>query len=269
MATDWSAVEQVVRAAEERGTVGVTVVGPDGDRWSHNGARQFKAASCVKIPLMIEIYRQIDRGERSLDDRFTLRDDEKAVGSGVMLHLHDGMEFTVNDLLYLMISISDNTATNILIDMAGMDAVNATMRELEMTGSNLGRKMKGRPAVEGEIENLATADDYVAVVEAILDGRAASAASCEAMIAMLEKQANTRRISRYLPEDDTIRWGTKTGSIKGVTNDAGFVMVGDKRLVIAVFCEGMPDQHVGEQVIGDVTRAALNTTGLVEPLYTS
>ena len=111
--------------------------------------------------------------------------------------------------------------------------------------------------------------DYVAVVEAILDGRAASVESCAAMKAMLEKQSNTRRISRYLPEDESIRWGTKTGSIKGVTNDAGFVMKGDQRLVIAVFCENLPDQHVGEQVIGDLTRAALKATGLVEPLYTS
>jgi len=269
MATNWSEVEKIVRTAEERGTVGVTIVAPDGERWSHNGSQQFKAASCVKIPLMIEIYRQVDRGERKLDDGFVLRDDEKAVGSGVMLHLHDGIELTVNDLLYLMISISDNTATNVLIDMAGMEDVNAVMRELEMTGSNLGRKMKGRPAIAGEVENLATSDDYVAVVEAILDGTAASAASCEAMTAMLEKQANTRRISRYLPEDDQIRWGTKTGSIKGVTNDAGFVMTSEGRLVIAVFCDGLPDQHIGEQVIGDLTRAALKATGLVEPLYTS
>lgn len=269
MATNWSEVEKIVRAAEEHGTVGVTIVAPDSERWRHNGDRQFKAASCVKIPLMIEIYRQVDRGERKLDDTFVLRDSEKAVGSGVMLHLHDGIELTVNDLIYLMISISDNTATNVLIDMAGMENVNAVMRELEMTGSNLGRKMKGRPAIEGETENLATSDDYVAVVEAILDGRAASAESCAAMTAMLEKQSNTRRISRYLPEDESIRWGTKTGSIKGVTNDAGFVMKGDQRLLIAVFCENLPDQHVGEQVIGDITRAALKATGLLEPLYTS
>jgi beta-lactamase class A len=269
MATDWSVVEKIVRAAEEHGTVGVTIVAPDGERWSHNGDRQFKAASCVKIPLMIEIYRQVDRGERKLDDTFVLRDSDKAPGSGVMLHLHDGMELSINDLIYLMISISDNTATNILIDMAGMESVNAVMRELGMTGSNLGRKMKNRAAIEGETENLATADDYVAVVASILDCKAASSNSCEAMIAMLEKQSNRRRISRYLPEDESIRWGTKTGSIKGVTNDAGFVMTDKGRLVIAVFCENLPDQHVGEQVIGDITRAALKATGLVEPLYTS
>lgn len=269
MTVDWSDVQQVVDDAEKSGTVGVTIVAPNGERWSHNGNRQFRSASCVKIPLMVQIYRQIDRGERSLGDRFVLHDDDKAIGSGVMLHLHDGIELTVNDLLYLMISISDNTATNVLIDMAGMDDVNAVMRELEMTGSNLGRKMKGRPAIEGEVENLATADDYVGIVESILDGNAASAESCSAMVAMLEKQSNTRRISRYLPEDDAIRWGTKTGSIKGVTNDAGFVMTDAGRLVIAVFCENLPDQHVGEQVIGDITRAALKATGLVEPLYTS
>ncbi len=95
---------------------------------------------------MVEIYRQIDCGECSLDDPYILRDDDKAVGSGVMLHLQDGATLTLNDLIYLMISISDNTATNLLIDMAWMDNVNETMRALGMANSLLGRKMKGRPA---------------------------------------------------------------------------------------------------------------------------
>ncbi len=264
MATVWGPVEELAGTIEQAsgGTVGIAVSGPDGDRWSHNGDRQFKAASTVKIPLMIEIYRQIDRGERSLDDLFPLAAADKAPGSGVMLHLHDGIELTLEDLIYLMISISDNSATNILIDLAGMDAVNATMRELEMRGSTLARKMKGRPAVEGERENLATPVDYVAVVESILDGRAASAESCRAMTTMLTRQQNARRIARYLPERDDIRWGTKTGSIKGVTNDVGFVETPAGRMVVAVFCEGFPDQHDGELAIGELSRTALTAAGL-------
>ncbi|HUG15428.1 MAG TPA: serine hydrolase [Thermomicrobiales bacterium] len=263
---EWANVVAAVEDAEQHGTVGVSVIGPDGGRWAHNGDRKFRAASIVKIPLMIEVYRRVERGETALDSIHRLKAGEKAPGSGVMLHLHDGVELTINDLIYLTISISDNTATNLLIRLSGMGAVNATMRELKMTGSNLGREMKNRPAVEGEQENWSTADDYTNVLQAILDGKAASAASCEAMIEMLRKQQSRKRISRFLPEDESIVWGSKTGSIKSVTNDAGFIRTPRGTLIITVLCEGMGDQHRGEQVIGEISRAAMIDTGIVEPL---
>lgn len=269
MVVNWSPVADIVTQTETRGTVGVTILTPQGERWSHQGSRKFRVASTVKIPIMLEIFRQIDRGERALTDRHTLLEEEKAMGSGVMLHLNAGLDLTIHELLYLMISISDNTATNLLIRKAGMPAVNATMQELNMTGTNLGREMKGRPAIAGEQENFGTTDDYVAVVGAILDGSAASSDSCAAMRALLEKQQCTTRIARYLPIDERIRWGSKPGSITGVTTDAGYISTPDGTLIISVFCEGMPDQHVGELSIGEITRAALQVTGLVEPLYTS
>jgi beta-lactamase class A len=200
-AVDWSDISDIVKTAERSGgTVGATVIAPNGDTFRHNAERRFGAASTVKIPIMIEVYRQIDRGERSPDDRHVLRAEDHAVGSGVLLHLHDGMELTLNDLIYLMISISDNTATNVLIDLVGMDQVNVTMQELNMAHSTLGRKMKGRPAQGDELENWATPNDYADVIMAILQKKAASEVSCDKMIAMLETQQCTRRISRYLPE---------------------------------------------------------------------
>jgi beta-lactamase class A len=265
---NWNLVEQAVQAAESHAAVGVSIIGPDGERWEYQGHRQFRAASTVKIPLMVEIYRQIDRGERSLGDIHPLTSEEKAKGSGVLLHLHDGLQVTLNDLVYLMISISDNAATNILIRQAGMEAVNATMRELGMRDSNLGREMKGRAALPEEQENWATPVDYTTLLEAILDGRAASKTSCEAMIAMLEKQQNARRIARFLPERAGIRWGTKTGGLKdvGVTNDVGFVLTPRGKLLLAVYCEGLPDPHTGEQAIGEISRAAMQVTGILESL---
>jgi beta-lactamase class A len=262
MQPDWSALEHIVSAAEQRGVVGVSLSGPHDARWCHNGGRAFRAASTVKIPLMIEVMRGVDRGDWALADRQTVNAADKARGSGVLTQLHDGLEVTLADLLYLTISISDNTATNLLIQRAGMPAVNATMRELGMRGSNLGREMKGRPALAGETENMATPDDYARVTQAILEQRAASPSACDTMIALLEQQQNARRIARYLPDDDTLRWGSKTGSINGVTNDVGFVSGPAGTLVIAVFCEAFPDQHEGEQVIGDITRAALRATGV-------
>jgi beta-lactamase class A len=264
MQPDWSALEELARDADERGVVGVSLYGPHDGRWSHNGARAFRAASTVKIPLMIEVMRGVDRGDWALSDRQTINAADKARGSGVLAQLHDGLEVTLADLLYLTISISDNTATNLLIRRVGMPAVNATMRELGMRGSNLGREMKGRPAVAGEIENMATPDDYALVTRAILEQRAASPSACDTMVALLEQQQNARRIARFLPEDGGLRWGSKTGSISGVTNDVGFVSAPAGTLVIAVFCEGFPDQHAGEALIGELTRAALRATGVAQ-----
>jgi beta-lactamase class A len=85
------------------------------------------------------------------------------------------------------------------------------------------------------------------------------------MVTMLERQQNPRRIARFVPEAEGVRWGSKTGGLKGVTNDVGFVSGPGGRLILAVFCEGMADLHQGEQCIGEIARAAMRATGVVTP----
>ena len=115
MEPDWHEVAEAVGRAEAFGTVGVTIEGPDGRRWSRHGDRRFRAASVVKIPLMIEVYRRVEAGTLRLDEAHVLADAERAAGSGVLLHLHAGLAPSIEDLVYLTMSISDNTATNLLI----------------------------------------------------------------------------------------------------------------------------------------------------------
>jgi beta-lactamase class A len=111
--------------------------------------------------------------------------------------------------------------------------------------------------VEGETENWAIPDEYAALIAAILGNKAASPASCAAMVDMLEKQTNDRRIARHLPKGEARpRWGTKTGSLPGVVNDVGFIMTPAGPLVLSIYCE-IPDPNAGEAVIGDVAHAAL------------
>lgn len=265
----WSRLSEAVAYLSERGTLGVTALGPDGSRWSHNGRRRFRAASTVKIPIMIEIFRQIDAGTLSLDDPYELVDDDRTGGSGVLMHMSAGCRITRADLLYLMISISDNQATNVLIRDAGIERVNATMHDVGMSRSNLGRIMRGRPAQGDEQENFSTSDDYVTAVQGILDGSVASAASCEAMTKLLEQQQNHRRIARHLPNDRELRFGSKTGSNQGVANDVGFVMGPNGRLIIAVYTEGFVDSVTAEAAIGEVARAAMIDTGVASPTFTS
>jgi beta-lactamase class A len=255
---DTGQLEQVIASAESTGgTVGVAISSSSGWTFVHNADRRFRAASTVKIPIMIRIFRRIDAGELHLDDPFTMSTSDFSAGSGVLHEMHEGLQVTVADLLYLMMSISDNTATNVLIDMAGMDEVNALMRELGMGESVLGRKMQGHPAEGEQRENWAVPSEYASLIGKLLDQQVASPESCKAMAAILEKQQNPRRIGRYVPEDG-FRWGSKTGSISGVVNDVGFITGTGGTVIVSVYCEDLPDMYTGEQVIGDIARAAMD-----------
>lgn len=269
--TDWTALSAAIATAEASAsgggcTLGVAVIAPSGARFSHNGTRRFTAASTMKIPVMVELFRRIDQGRESLAHVHVLREDDKVGGSGVIKELHAGIALTVADLAYLMMAISDNSATNILIDRVGMAETNALMKALGMENSCLGRKVRGRPPIAGETENLAVPDEYAGLMAALFDDRAASPAACAAMIALLEKQTNDRRIARHLPRPGASggearpRWGTKTGSLSGVVNDVGFIMTPQGPLLLAVYCE-IADPNEGEAVIGAVARAALACTG--------
>ncbi len=253
---DWTAVEKAIARREQNGIViGASVIAPSGERFSHNGTRRFVAASTVKVPLMIALFREIEAGRQRLDETYLLRERDRAPGSGVLLHLHEGIVLTLGDLVYLMISISDNTATNVLIDRIGMPCVNAVMRGLGMQNSTLERPMRGHAAEPGEPENWATPDDYARVIAALFDHTAASPASCKAMTAHLEKQQNERRIARFLPKNDRPRWGSKTGSVAGIVNDVGFIETARGMLVLSIFCE-TNDPHSGEEIIGEISAAA-------------
>jgi beta-lactamase class A len=277
-AQPWSRVEEVVAAVSGYGLVGVSLIGPDGSTWQQFGDRQFNPASTLKIPVMIEIYRKIDAGELSLDDPWTLSDDDRVMGSGVLTHMRPGATITLYDLIYLMISISDNLATDVLINKAGVEAIRRTMGDLGMKNSYFSGTIKRAfeqlrdPTVIPEGLGAATPNDYAGAIAAILDGKAASAASCAAMTEMLEKQQNHRRIARFLPPMYTsagIRFGSKTGTTRGVCNEAGFVMGRNGRLILAIYTENYNDTHTAEEVIGEIARAAMADTGVVGPVYTS
>lgn len=250
------AIEAIISDAESKGArVGLCAILPNGARVEHRPDEIFKSASTIKIAVMIQLFRRIDAGEFTLETPYVLKVEDKVPGSGVLQELHAGIELTLRDVLYLMISISDNPATNILVDHVGKDAVNATMREFGLEKSLLGRPMRGRPANLDEQENLATPAEFARLIETIMDGTAASAESCVAMLEMLKLQANDKRIGRFVPSD--LEWGSKTGSYETVVNDVGYVMTKDGPLVVSVFSEGVADVVTGEAIISEIVRELL------------
>jgi beta-lactamase class A len=117
-------------AGELGGTVGVAARNLAGGAGVHlNADELFPLASVFKIPVMVEVLRRVDAGDVRLDERLTLREADKSPGS-TLIHLQEGLQPSVRDLLYLMITLSDNTATDMLWRRVGLESVNRTMREL-------------------------------------------------------------------------------------------------------------------------------------------
>jgi beta-lactamase class A len=117
-------------AARLGGRVGVAACNLASQAAVHlNADELFPMASCFKVPVMVEVMRQVDAGALRLDERLTLREQDKSPG-GVLIHLYEGLRPTVRDLLYLMITLSDNTATDMLWRRVGLGSVNETMRRL-------------------------------------------------------------------------------------------------------------------------------------------
>jgi beta-lactamase class A len=260
---NWAVVEGLIRDAEQTGgVVGVAIRGAEGEIFSHHGERRFRAASTIKVPILIEAYREIERGALSVNDRYNLRDEDRIPGSGVLGHLHEGLQLTHADLLYLMIAVSDNTATNLVLDRVGLATVNETMQSLGMTNSILGRRILGHLPKEGDPENWATPRDFALAIHAIVTGDAAAPESCAQMLETLEQQGEIRRISRFLPGGADIRWGTKPGDLPGVVNDVGFVSSDRGTLSMAFFCENLPDLDYAERTIGLAALEALSLTGI-------
>ena len=260
---NWEALAQCVKAHTHKADIALSALAPDGSAWAVRGDEQVPAASTAKIAIMVEMFRRIDRAQSSLDAMCVVTELDRAHGSGVLRMLHGGLRLTVGDLLYLMMAISDNSATNMLIETAGMAQINATMRELGMRNSILGRPMVGRLAIAGEQENLATACDYTRLVDAIVSGRAASAESCNAMLDLLSQQHNAHRIGRFVPASPGYRWGAKNGTNKGIVNEAGFIETPHGTLLLAVYLQGVADDVTGEAIIAELAAKALSC---IEPL---
>jgi len=219
-------------ADETRGVVGAQVIDlVTGERIGVNDTLTFPQGSTIKIPLLIELFRQDAAGQLSMATRVPVRKADRTGGSGLLLNLGDGTsELSLGDLAMFMITVSDNTATNLLIDRVGMDKVNATMRDLGVPAVKLQRKMiRPKESAAGN-ENIATPAAAASVMAKI--------ARCELPMPK-ERCADLRRvleipkggpIEASVPEGVRVAW--KPGDIEGVSTVWGLVELPGRPYVV-------------------------------------
>lgn len=211
------------RIKEAKGHVSLYYVPLDGgNTHTYNPDEALIAASVIKIPIMVEAFRQMECGMISADEKHVLLDGEKKPSCGVLNRLHEGLELTIMDLVELMIVLSDNTATNILIDRLGIENVNATLAGLGIERTVLRRKLFDREAKAKGLENTVTAREIGKLLEMMYRGTLVSEAASAKMLEILKAQRLNGKMPFYL-HSRNVPVAHKTGEDDGITHDVGIV----------------------------------------------
>lgn len=221
-------------ADAHKGKVAVAVKNlASGDGYTLNADEVMQTASLVKLAVMIEAYRQADEKKIDLGKTLTLTKDDKVPGAGILTqHFSDGATFALRDAVRLMIVYSDNTATNLVLDQIGIKSVNETTKALGVPETRINSKVYKRstssvdPARSEKYQLGSTsANETLRLLELIHTGKAASADSCKAMFAHLEKNDDKEMLVRHLPEGTKV--AHKTGATNQVRTDAGILFIPD------------------------------------------
>jgi beta-lactamase class A len=254
-------ISGAVEGYEEQhgGIAGAYVIDVNGG-WGY-GVRPdepFFGASVMKVPLMVAVYRKMDEGELSLNDSFPTEEGDWAAGAGWLQWDEPGIEHTVQDYLYMMMTQSDNVATNALMrKVGGPEYVNEVARDLGARNTVIYQKVTSERGATPYLDNRTTPRDMAKMLSAIATGQAASRISCEDMMYVMYQNNLDRWLEAGLPADTEA--ANKTGWLYKVYNDAGIVTAGERPYVVAIFSKhGPEDVEVGKLLIKDVSAAAWN-----------
>jgi len=251
----WKKLETRVEEIATRldGVMSVAILDlTDGRILLRNADRVFPAASSIKIAILLELYRQDQearagaKGKGKLDDSYTFDPKDLVEDSQIMAGLTPGVTRVTNrDLAQFMVAVSDNAATNILIDRVGRDNVNATLRGLGLTKTMLRRKMMDIGAARRGDENIATPQEMARLLEMIYKGKALNKELTDELIKRLKTLKKDSYLSYELPAG--VELADKPGTLDGVRNDSGIVFAPNRRFAISVRTAYDRDEKAAER----------------------
>jgi beta-lactamase class A len=235
-----------------QGAVGMAVIDlQTGKTITHNGDHLFATASTIKIPVLAQVFRAVRAGEVKLDDRITLAPTESVGGSGrIQEDLKKGpVTLTVRQLAEAMMHQSDNTATNRLIALAGLERVNRLMSDNGLRHSRLRRVMMDSAAAAKGNENVTTPLEMARFLEALYRGKLGPAEDTREMVEIMKGVPG--EIRRSIPAHIAV--AEKTGSLPGVACEAGIVYLDGRPFIVSVYGSFLAD---GERPVAEAARMA-------------
>ena len=230
---------------------------------------EFHAASTMKVPVMIELYKQQAEGKFSLNDTILLKNEFKSIVDGSLYFMDIGddsdddvynkidQQVTLHEIMVPMITTSSNLATNVLIEIVDAKKVTQTMRDLGATKIEVLRGVEDQKAYDLGLSNSTTARDLMIIMKSIAEGKAGNANDTKEMIDILKDQKWNDMIPKYLP--DGIEVAHKTGSITGVHHDAAIVyMPNNNPYVLVLLSKNLKDWDKGTDQLARISESIYN-----------
>jgi beta-lactamase class A len=245
-------------------TWAVTHLG-SGEHIGHDEDAVMPTASLIKTPILVTLYQAVHDGKFALDDRIRYQEQHRVLGSGILSKMSFGVEMTIRDTAVLMMTISDNSATNMCVDLVGIDAINGLMEKLGFTRTRLLRRLGDRAAgLDARQMSVSSAADMCGVFALIARHEAVSTEASEDMLRIMRRSDYRHELSRelpwnemnMLPPDPREAWvAEKGGSFLNGVRTGGAVMHGPRgEFAMAAFCEGgLEGGGTGREAEGNVT----------------
>jgi len=229
-----------------------------GETFVLGGDEVMPTASLIKFPLMVEVYMLVHEGKLKLSDMVTLREKDKVPGSGILTyHFSEGATFPLRDAVRLMIAYSDNTATNLILDKIGIEAMNKRMDAWGYPHTRINAKVFLGKTTSVSPERTkryglgsTTANETVKLLEQVYLGKAVSPEACKEMLEHLKKCEDKGSFPRLLPAGTVV--AHKTGSVTGVRTDAGILYLKSGPVALCVLTEKNEDKTAGKDNAGNV-----------------
>lgn len=255
-----SRLAPLIRAHKGKVAVAVKHLGT-GAAFAYRAEEPMPTASLIKLAVMVETYRQAAEGKADLEKMITLREEDKVPGSGILTQLSAGLTLSLRDAVRLMIALSDNTATNLVLDRIGLRSTAETMERLGYPNTKIHAKVFRRDtSVFPERSQQfglgsTTAAEMVRLCEALHKKELVSPEACDAMLAHLKRCDDALKFPRFLPSGTTVAF--KTGSVNAARTAAGILYTPSGPIALCVLTDQNEDQRWVPDNAGDLLCAEI------------
>jgi beta-lactamase class A len=250
----WQKLQEELRTVDQRldGVMGLAVKDlTSGETFFIHGDEIMPQASSIKITVLADLYLQAQQGKLKLTDEYVVRKEDLVTGSDIMLGLTAGVtRLTLRDLATMMVAVSDNSATNVLIRRVGMENVNAMLDSLGLHATRLQRQMMDLKAASEGRENVSTPREMMTLLETIYRGKLLNKEMTADFIKMLSTHKESSLL-QGLPDD--VAAASKPGELEAVRNDSGIILLKDRPYILCVMTTYLKDEKDGAAAIRKIS----------------
>lgn len=243
-----------IKSCYTRTKANVSIVLKDltNDKWLYllDENKAVPSASTIKILIMIEALNRVFEGKIQLNDKIKIEEEDKVDFSVIKDLTADSYNYI--DIITLMIIVSDNTATNVLVDLLGYDNINKMGEKLGLKNTILSRKMMDFKAIKEGRQNYTSALDMAIMMERIYRKQIISPDMCDLMIDILKKQKYKDALGRFLPEDVNI--AHKTGGLTNLSHDVGIFYLDNIDYLLGVFVTEASSDAEAKEIVGKISK---------------